>query len=362
MTAPDRDYEELSRLAHDWRERVQSEEATHADRAALDAWLAEDIRHEEAYDRALTYWVAFDHLKAEDIDADLMPPASTPENWIDRLLSRSKAAFPAYRLPVAAAAAALVAVLALAVLWPYMPDGGPSGAVAVVYSTDVAQTKSVTLKDGTVVTLGARTEIGIALTKHARRVVLKSGAALFDVEPDPSRPFSVKTGDLTATALGTVFDVRSNGGVYRVAVAEGRVEVAYPYYFYGWRLPFTSRRTLEAGQEVAATGWDGLRDVRNLPVADVGAWRRRKLIYDNGTLGELVADANRYSTRKIVLADDAQSLSGRTLTASFDANNIGRILSMLVLSYPIELDESEAGVVRIHPGRAGEQRQRRTGE
>ena len=119
-------------------------------------------------------------------------------------------------------------------------------------------------------------------------------------------------------------------------------------------MPFSSRRTLEAGQEVAATGWDGLRDVRNLPATNVGAWRRRKLIYYNGTLGELVADANRYSTREIVLADDAQSLSERTLTASFDATNIRRILSMLVLSYPIELDESEAGVVRIHARRTSE--------
>ncbi|MEM0986322.1 MAG: FecR domain-containing protein [Pseudomonadota bacterium] len=348
MKPADEDDQTLSRIAHEWRERINGGDATEADRQALDAWLAEDIRHEEAFDRAETYWAAFDHLRRDDIDADLMPQAKA--GLLAQFLQQTKALFTPTPMKFAMAAATIAVIaVPVALNTPQTeptPQVPPAPTLAS-FETGTAETKVVTLDDGTVATLGARTRIETVVSDRARTVTLRGGAAFFDVEPDASRPFSVQAGELTATALGTEFDVRSNGGVFRVAVAEGRVEVAYPYMVDNRPTWLMTRRTLDHGQEVAATKDEGLRAIRTVAAQDVGAWREQKLIYDGGTLGELVADANRYSDREIVLTESARGLADRTITASFDANNIDRMLSMLALSYPIEIDDSDGGTLRL---------------
>ncbi|MEM6537351.1 MAG: FecR domain-containing protein [Pseudomonadota bacterium] len=348
MSPVDQNDETLSRIAHEWRERINSSDAAAEDREALDVWLAEDIRHEEAFDRAETYWAAFDHLRREDIDADLLPQAKA--GLLAQFIDQAKTLFAPAPMKFAMAAAGIAVIAVPVALNTFQTEPAVQATPAPVlakFETGTAETTVVTLEDGTVATLGARTRIETAMSDRARTVTLKSGAAFFDVVPDASRPFSVEAGELTATALGTEFDVRSNGGVFRVAVAEGRVEVAYPYMIDDRPTRLVTRRTLDPGQEVAATKDEGLRPIRTVAAEDVGAWREQKLIYDGGTLGELVADANRYSDKAIVLTESAQAFADRTITASFDANNIDRMLSMLALSYPIEIDDSDAGALRL---------------
>lgn len=347
MIIEDADYAALSRAAHEWRERAHGEDATDADREALTAWLAEDIRHEEAYDRAATFWAAYDHLHEEDIDPALMPPRQT---LLSMLSAKLKTLAARLQFRIAAAAVLFAAIMAPAFfIVTGLNNPAPVAAEPVVaaYSAGVAQTRIVTLEDGTVATLGALTEIEVSMSDRRRAVALKRGAALFDAAPDPARPFSVKAGDLTATALGTQFDVRNNGGVFRVAVAEGRVEIAYPHLVGGAPSTLMTRRTLNAGQAVAASEERGLRGVKDVPLDEISAWRHQKLIYDGATLGELVADANRYDERDIILSDDAPAIAGQTVTASFDAANIDRMLRMIALSFPVEIDRSDPAAVRI---------------
>ena len=50
------DHEEISELvstAHHWRDRLQDPDLPEGDRKAFQAWVDADIRHEEAYDRAV---------------------------------------------------------------------------------------------------------------------------------------------------------------------------------------------------------------------------------------------------------------------------------------------------------------------
>ncbi|RMB11876.1 FecR family protein [Eilatimonas milleporae] len=341
------DEKELSRIAHEWRERVQSASATDADHQALQTWLDQDSRHEDAYDRALTYWAAFDHLRPEDIDPDLMPSPSAVRQI--PLLEKTRDLIAATRLRFAAMAAAIVIIALPATLFITAFESGipTTNAELSTFTTGVSETKTVTLKDGTIVTLGALSEIEILMSHRKRSVQLKNGDAFFDVARDASRPFSVNAGDLTARALGTKFDVRSNGGVFRVAVAEGLVEVAYPYVLNGKAIDFKKRQMLGEGREIAATQKEGLRPVRDVAPDTVGVWRNRKLVYDGATLAELVADANRYDARRITLSDSALIFADETITASFDANNVDRMLRMLALSFPVTIDQSDPDIVRI---------------
>ena len=337
------DMEEISRAAHDWRALMQSDAATAEDRRIFAQWLAADLRHEEAYDRAVTLWTAYDHLHADDIDRDLMQPLAVERwsNWVEHI-----AAFFApsqYRL---AGAALVIALCAAPIIWMVLPQDAPP---TLTYATQTGETMTLTLGDGSRATLGAATEIETTMTAQRRKIRLLSGAALFEVQPDQNRPFSVYAGDLTATALGTVFDVRNNGGVSRVAVAEGAVRVSYPFVVDGKATHMSVARKLEAGEQVAAAIHEGLRETQSIQAGKVGAWRKAKLVYDGATLRELVADANRYDARGIILDDPSQTIAALKITASFSGDDIDGMLSMLSQALPVAIDQTDSGQVYIRP-------------
>lgn len=348
--------DDISRAAHDWRALLSSPDARDEDRRAFEAWLAADVRHEEAYDRAVTLWAAYDHLHKGDIDEDLMRPTAM-ERW-SLLIERTRSILAARRLRFAAAAAAavIIAVIAAPAILPVVSESGRPAAVSeqviATYSTKTGETATVTLDDGTIATLGASTEIETALSGDALRVSLKSGAALFELSYDAVRPFSVEAGDLTAKALGTSFDVRNNGGVVRIAVADGEVEVAYPFFFFGWRTPLMTREKLAAGQQIAATVDDGLRGIQPIPADQVAAWRDDWLVYDDAPLKELIADADRYDSRRIMLEDGSRTLGKMTITGSFSGAHIDALLSMLSQAFPVTIDRSAADTVLIRPNGA----------
>ena len=88
--------------------------------------------------------------------------------------------------------------------------------------------RQATLPDGTKVWLNAATTLSYptGLSKGDRIVDL-TGEALFDVSPDPARPFRVRTGKMIVEQLGTLFNVRNypDEQVCRAVVAEGSVKV-----------------------------------------------------------------------------------------------------------------------------------------
>ncbi|GAA4317805.1 hypothetical protein GCM10023149_15530 [Mucilaginibacter gynuensis] len=68
------------------------------------------------------------------------------------------------------------------------------------------------LEDGTVIKLlsGSSLKYPEKFEKHQRRVHLMQGKAFFEVAHDSKRPFTVKSGELSTTALGTSFTVQYN--------------------------------------------------------------------------------------------------------------------------------------------------------
>ena len=338
--------EELVSTAHHWRDRLQDPDLPEGDRKAFQAWVDADIRHEEAYDRAVTIWAAFDRLEPGDIASDLMRPTAR-ERW--RRLQKHARSFYGMRQFRLATAAALLILIAVAVMLPITLDHIPTDVAAVTYASEKGKTISMTLADGSSVTLGPATTIETMLSDTHRQVRLTGGAALFEVASDPDRPFSVATGDLTATVLGTRFDVRNNGGIARVAVAEGSVRVTYPYMIGSYKLWMNKGEVLEAGEQIAATSKEGLRSVRPIAPDNVGAWTDATLIYDGATIAELVADANRYYEGEIILADDAGYIADLAITASFSADDIDRLLSLVEMSFPVELDRPEPNRVILRP-------------
>lgn len=264
----------------------QSGGALHdAERAAFDAWYAADIRHQGAYLRAMAINRALDQAQ---VQKNLRPRRERlVVEWAGASWNRagSKRAF--LMAGVAAGAAVLVA--------PALFRSTPDRAVLI---TAKGEFRKVPLADKSVATINSGSQVEVRLTPQKRLVSLTRGEAWFEVAKDKSKPFIVDTGDVLVRAVGTAFGVRRYANGAEVMVTEGTVEV--------WsRDGSAQKRQLTAGEhafvEVRATDISVARQPQE--VERKLAWREGKLIFNNQTLSEAVADFNRYSPRKIVIVD-----------------------------------------------------------
>ncbi|CAN5815849.1 hypothetical protein BH11BAC3_BH11BAC3_16760 [soil metagenome] len=90
------------------------------------------------------------------------------------------------------------------------------------------KTREIILKDGTTVMLSNQSSISFREPfDHDRRNIELLGKALFKVSKDTTKPFTVFSGDIGTTALGTQFEVINYGKdkIITVRLLEGRVVV-----------------------------------------------------------------------------------------------------------------------------------------
>ena len=251
-------------------------------------------------------------------------------------------------MPLAAAAAIAAIALSIAIRQPSRSfDSNPP--VLANYASERGEIKPLTLPDGSRVTLAPLTELSVSLSSGARAAALIKGAAIFDVAADPARPFAVDAGGVSATALGTVFEVRNNGGVVRVAVAEGEVELARPFLLANQPTNLVQRNALTAG-EFASLRLDSDQVFFGaFKAQDFASWRQSRLNYEGATLKEIIADANRYSARRIVLEGDYKKVQSLTMTGFFNSDDVDEMLATLTEVFPVTIERStpEKIVVRI---------------
>ncbi|MEM8492498.1 MAG: FecR domain-containing protein [Pseudomonadota bacterium] len=337
--------------AFGWHLTLEGGDSTTEQRQAFHAWIERDPSHAAAYAQAAENWEAFSAISRDQLENDVSAcVASAPDQHGVEGIPRKKAGWR-IALPLATAATLSLAVAIGWSLWAGTETrlGSPQDFLAS-YETQIADQQLVTLNDGSTVLLSAATKLTAALSADARDVNLVRGAAIFDVASDPGRPFSVTAGRVEATALGTVFEVRNNGGVVRVAVEEGRVEYASALVVGDNQTDIFNRRELNSG-EYGATPEGARSDVFGTFENDrFAAWRQARLDYEGATLTELVADANRYSEIPIVIRGRRESISDITVSAYFESTDTESMLAALPQLFPVEVDQSAENmvVIRIH--------------
>ncbi len=165
------------------------------------------------------------------------------------------------------------------------------------HATSTGEVRQVTLADGTLVTLGPDSAIRTEFTPAVRQVELLAGMAFFEVAKEAGRPFLSRVDDLTATALGTAFDLSLDARVVSVAVDHGVVEVALAG---GARLPaerLAQGDWLTLDERTRAIG-------RGRRAADqIAAWRDGTIVADRETVAAVVARIARWQPGRIVIAD-----------------------------------------------------------
>jgi transmembrane sensor len=127
-----------------------------------------------------------------------------------------------------AAAAGLATVVLLLVVWVVRSDHlFPSSQQELAYTAPIDHYRTVPLTDGSEMVLSARAVAKVAFTRDTRAVEVLQGAAYFQVERDARRPFVVRAGEVSVTAIGTAFSVNRETDSLSVTVTEGSVKVAH---------------------------------------------------------------------------------------------------------------------------------------
>ena len=339
----------VARTAHLWRERRSQAELSAADRRAFETWLRTDYRHAQAFERATEVWDSLADLPADDYSVATRR-AGWPERWYTFKQRTVWLKGVSSKPGAAVFTVGVIALLAVGVFTAGTPrEGQPTAVHSVRVSTPVGEFDTVTLVDGSVLTLGPGSTVDVKFDHQFRDIHVQRGTVFLDVAPEKGRPLRAIAGDLRAQALGTRFSVKHAANVARVGVAEGVVRVSYPLLIAGKPSVVRSVQRLKDGQQIAALRFEGLQNVEVVRPESVGAWRHHKLDYARATVAELVDDLRRFSSLEVSIEDPKGMLDTETFTAYFDARDIRALVQKLPAVLAVEVKPAADGALVIRP-------------
>jgi transmembrane sensor len=282
-----------------------------------------------------------------------------PESAIPATRSPHRKGFFAISLPAAAALAIVVfGTFSLMGTMPWVYFGvahaSPREATVRTYFTNIGERRDVQLEDGSTVSLNTGTRMVVVISTKLREVNLMYGEASFDIAHDAVRAFRVRAGQREFAALGTRFNVRVlNPQDVELTVTEGQVKVLYAPP----RLPDTPaqrRSNLSWGETTlnaleTARVEPGFQAVSTLEPGEVQtrlAWQRGMIIFDGTMLEDVLAEVDRYTTTKFVLADDR--LRSVRIGGNFRAGDVEGLLATLRKNFLIDSRRDAQGRIVLH--------------
>lgn len=250
---------------------------------------------------------------AQDLHPEDRAEADAFVRWLGGFAPPAVAEATPWQSAWATRIAAVTAVAAMIIgVWVMLPLRTAQSAEAfVTYAAGHAENRRVTLSDGSLVDLSAESRVDVAFTPGERRLILRSGEALFQVAHNPARPFIVSAANGEVRALGTAFNVRVSARSAEVAIVEGVVRVEASD---GSASANHRQAIVRAGQQVdyGSTAQNGrsvtyMSAPQSVEIDDVTAWQRGRLVFRGTPLSEVIAVANRYAAKPIRLNDPSKA-------------------------------------------------------
>lgn len=301
--------------AAEWFARVQDAPRDAELLARLQGWLEADPRHREEYQQLASLWRAADFIPRQRLDA-LCAPEPVRQLPRRRLLRQ--------------ALAAGVAVVALGLGWSGWQYQRLNHQDQL--QTAFGERRQVELPDGSQLALNGGTQLQVDFSAGRRHIQLNAGEAMFIVAHDSSRPFVVDTAQGSVTVTGTRFDVRLDPAATRVVVEQGSVRVQ-------GRDASLAQLTAGVGAHIDAQGKVATPYAVN--TAALTAWRQGKLVFDNATLAEVVAEVSRYRTQPLRVAPG--KVAQMRLSSTFSTDDTDALLRALPSILPVAIKAHEDG-------------------
>jgi transmembrane sensor len=291
--------------AAEWMALLQSGYATAEEYKAFDRWREADPRRTPIF-RAMGAGSAV--LENEELKR-------IPRESLLHTLSA-----PSSRRHFLRSTLAMAGLVSGAIFIGQRSDAWPqSGAL----KTGTGVRLSLTLQDGSSLTLDARSSVLPHFDSQQRLLKLLDGKLMVDVVKDNLRPFIVETRQGRMRALGTRFTVQQDERQTQIAMLHSQVEI-------------TTRngtvRTIDAGQK-ATFNADGLLKVE-ATTGDESAWTQGLLEVRNRALGEVIESLRTYRRGIIRISSGAASLR---LSGIFPLDDTDQTLKLLAKSLPVTI-------------------------
>jgi len=198
-----------------------------------------------------------------------------------------------------------------------------------------------TLPDGSHLDLAPDSRLSIRFSLLEREVRLERGEAYFGVAHNALRPFVVTAVGLTATAVGTAFDVRTGPDATAVTVSAGWVRIAPVAYNDRADVAAAPFRA-HAGQRVTLLAAAKRLSVAQVDLGAAESWRNGVLEFVGQPLQDVVGEVDRFVKRRIILAASLQNLR---FTGTVSPGKLEDWLEALKLIYAVEVvDEGTNGI------------------
>jgi transmembrane sensor len=186
--------------------------------------------------------------------------------------------------------------------------------------------QTITLGDGSQVTLNAGSRLRWSDSGHGPRDVYLDGEAYFSVTHDPARPFRVHARDALAHDLGTRFIVRAYPELphVEVVVTEGSVSLRHD------RAASSDSAVITAGQ-LGRLGESGPPTIEsNVPLDRWTGWTGGSLVLDGLTLADAIPRLDRWYDVAIAVPDSA--LAARRISSRFHDETLPQVLDAITLA------------------------------
>lgn len=222
------------------------------------------------------------------------------------------------------------------------------------YTTGVGEQRTITLEDGTRITMDTDTQLRVRFEENGRHIQLQRGQAYFEVAENPNSPLSITSKHGIVNAIGTAFSVFESPEKLSVTLKEGKVHVATTAIDANQSALSTAKAkqksigkiiSLAPGEQLTFDPNQGSQKtfVEDLP--QHMSWITGQLVFRSAPLGDIVDDLNRYSDNMIAVCDT--ELLNKKVDASFAANDIPTSILDLKSMFNLDAFYDENGDIEL---------------
>ena len=236
-------------------------------------------------------------------------------------------------LKIFSVAASLLICLSIGAGWLFLKEKEP---VMVSVATAEGEMLSLTLPDGSLVTLNSQSSLSYAEDfKGAERTVVLDGEALFDVVKDKEKCFVVKSDTVSVCVYGTKFNVQaydSNENV-EVSLLEGNVKVK----------AMERQAELQPGEQAVFNRNTFEMKKAKVDVNAFASWKSGRIYFKDRPFSEITSLLERKFGQKVYIMSDA--LKKVRFSGDFsESETLENILKVFTFDGRISMEKKNDGI------------------
>jgi len=306
--------------------------ASKVDKDELQRWMKEKPDRQAEVEKLQTLWNESSHIKPfEDIDTEVDWTMVRQRIGSPYKLRHKAISFRQYMLRIAA-----FVILAIGLSLGLIKIFHTVAKDPLRYSSveSLEQVKSVTLPDGSMVTLNVNSSLRYnrSFNRDSRDIILQ-GEAYFEAEHNPKLPFRVYTGNSVVEVTGTRFSIFEDTAYVRVLVLSGSVS------FQSSENPAVA--TIVSKDESGFMFRDNTLEKHQQVNLNNISWKTGQLVFHKTPVESALQDIAHHFHQELLI----ETAIDDSLTAQFTEQTLDDILEELRLLTSLTINQTENIIV-----------------